>query len=90
VLAAEVDAPMTAETADVARPDQVLKNRLYSLNGFSLRKGALLPDEVAAQIRLAKVDGEAVNGNGKGTRKGGTQLTLVSPAAVWAMSTASC
>jgi len=79
VLAAEVDAPMTEETADVARPDQVLKNRLYSLNGFSLRKGALLPDEVAAQIRLAKVDGEAVNGTGKGTRKGGTQLTLVSP-----------
>lgn len=79
VLAKEVDAAMTPDTADVARPDQVLKNRLYSLNGFSLRKGALLPDEVAAKIRLAKVDGEAVNGTGKGTRKGGTQLTLVSP-----------
>lgn len=79
VLAAEVDAAMTADTADVARSDQVLKNRLYSLNGFSLRKGALLPDEVAAQIRLAKVDGKAVNGTGCGTRKGGTQLTLVSP-----------
>lgn len=79
VLAREVDAAMTAETADVARPDQLLKNRLYSLNGFSLRKGALLPDEVAAKIRLAKVDGKLVNGTGKGTRKGGTQLTLVSP-----------
>ena len=56
VLANEVDAAMTEETADVARPDQLLKNRLYSLNGFSLRKGALLPDEVAAQIRLAKVN----------------------------------
>lgn len=79
VLAKEVDAAMTPDTADVARPDQVLKNRLYSLNGFSLRKGALLPDEVAAKIRLAKVDGKAVNGTGEGTRKGGTQLTLVSP-----------
>lgn len=79
LLSGEVDPAMLPVTPDADEPDQVLKARLYSLNGFSLRKGAALPADVAAAIRLAKVDGTAVSGTGKGSVKGGTVLTLVSP-----------
>lgn len=79
LLSGEVDPAMLPVSPDADEPDQVLKARLYSLNGFSLRKGAALPADVAAAIRLAKVDGNAVAGTGKGSVKGGTVLTLVSP-----------
>ncbi len=79
LLANEVDPALTAAAPDSAKPEQVLKARLYTLNGFSLRKNAVLPEEVVQAIRLAKVDGVDVNGTGKGPKKGGTKLTLVSP-----------
>jgi hypothetical protein len=57
----------------------MLKARIYSLNGFSLRNEWTLPEDVAAAVRLAKVDGKAVSGTGSGPVCGGTVLTLVSP-----------
>ena len=79
LLQNEVDPNMTETTPDADQPDQMLKARIYSLNGFSLRKEWTLPDDVAAAIRLAKVDGVAVSGTGSGPVCGGTVLTLVSP-----------
>jgi hypothetical protein len=79
LLQNEVDPNMTATTPDADQPDQMLKARIYSLNGFSLRKEWTLPTDVAAAIRLAKVDGKPVSGTGSGPVCGGTVLTLVSP-----------
>ncbi len=79
LLQNEVDPNMTTTTPDADQPDQMLKARLYSLNGFSLRKAWTLPADVAAAIRLAKVDGKLVAGTGSGSQCGGTVLTLVSP-----------
>ncbi len=79
VLGNEVDPTLTATTHDGDQPDQMLKARIYSLNGFSLRQGGTLPADVAAAIRLAKIDGTAVSGSGSGPVAGGTVVTLVSP-----------
>ena len=46
-------------TSDSAKPNMVANARIYSLNGFSLRKGAVLPSDVASQIHLATASGTA-------------------------------
>ena len=79
LLLNEVDPNLAVTTPDADQPDQMLKARVYSLNGFGLRKGWALPADIAAGVRLAKVDGAAVSGAGSGPKAGGTVLTLVSP-----------
>ncbi len=79
LLKNEVDPNLTATSAAADLPDQMLRARIYSLNGFSLRKAWTLPEDVASAIRLAKVDGTTVSGTGSGPVAGGTVLTLVSP-----------
>lgn len=72
LLANEVDPAMTSASA--GSPVNIDKARLYSLNGFSLRKGALLPEDVTDLIRLATASGTA-----SGDVAGGTSLKVVSP-----------
>jgi len=61
-------------TSDSAKPNMVANARIYSLNGFSLRKGAVLPSDVASQIHLATASGTA-----SGALAGGTPLRIISP-----------
>ena len=59
LLVTEVDPAITNGTTppDAASPDLMVQARLYSLNGFSLRTGALLPAEVVEGIRLSNASG---------------------------------
>ncbi len=61
---AEVDAGAT----------QVTEARLYSLNGFSLRTGGILPNAVIDQMRL-----DTENGAAQGPITGSTTVKIVSP-----------
>jgi hypothetical protein len=70
----EVNPAITSASVGSAQPDALNEARLYSLNGFSLRKNALLPEEEAAGIRL-----NTVNGTANGDVAGGTQVTIISP-----------
>ncbi len=74
LLANEVSAAIDENTVDVDSPDTVNMARIYGLNVFSLRKAALLPDEVVEAIRLATASGTA-----NGSVDGGTELRIVSP-----------
>jgi hypothetical protein len=70
----EVDPALTATVADGVVLDAVSDARLYSLNGFSLRRGAGLPDAIVDSILDANAD---VSFNG--TTDGGTEVTITSP-----------
>ena len=56
------------------QPDLIQEARMYSLNGFSLRKNALLPESVTSLVSLSTDSGTA-----QGDVAGGTGLTVVSP-----------
>jgi hypothetical protein len=70
----EVDPVLTTDKPAGDSPDLIREARLYSLNAFSLRKNALLPDEVVEGIRLATDSGTA-----NGDVAGGTVLKVISP-----------
>lgn len=68
----EVSPEVTVATTDATAIDMVMKARLYSLNAFTLRTGALLSDDVVAAILAGNTPGE-------GPQAGGTNLTILSP-----------
>ncbi len=74
LLRNEVSPNITDASDPAASPTTVDQARLYSLNGFSLRTGAILPTEVIEIIRLATESGTA-----NGDAAGGTALKIVSP-----------
>jgi hypothetical protein len=78
LLKNELDPDMVLDAngnaTNVGAPVNIDKARLYSLNGFSLRKGSLLPSEVADLIRVATASGVA-----KGDVAGGTTVKISSP-----------
>jgi hypothetical protein len=69
----EVVPDVTNNTPD-ATPINQITMRLYSLNGFNLRKSANINTQVAEGIRLATPTGTA-----SGPVAGGTQIRIVSP-----------
>lgn len=74
ILHTEVDPAITTGSADASEPNLISQARIYSLNGFSLRQGAIVPTEVAEQIRLANATGTA-----NGDVAGGNALRIISP-----------
>jgi len=76
LLANNVNPALTANSVDAANPDLVVKARLYSLNGFSLRKNWSMPADIAELVMLQTANG---SGTASGPMEGGTELTIVSP-----------
>jgi hypothetical protein len=74
LLNTEVDPTLTTAVTNNTPIDAVNEARLYSLNGFSLRRGAGIPDALVDSILDANAD---VSFNG--TTAGGTEVTIVSP-----------
>ncbi|MCC6144991.1 MAG: IPT/TIG domain-containing protein, partial [Candidatus Hydrogenedentes bacterium] len=74
ILNDEVD-PDASTGADGAEPDMVMEARLYSLNAFSLRQNAVLPEAVTDGVRLQDTTGTIVFDN----LTGGADFTVVSP-----------
>lgn len=79
ILNSEVDPARTPQTDPNAEPNLVREARLYTLNGFSLRQGAVIPAEVAAGVRLDTPSGTANDNTPNGPTNGGTQLRVISP-----------
>lgn len=71
----EADPAVTDESLAGNEPDMIMEARLYSLNAFSLREGATLPQAVTAGIRLAETAGTLVIPN----LQGNVDFTIVSP-----------
>lgn len=76
----EVDPVLTTATPDTGHPDTMIA-RLYTLNGFSLRSGALLTEEMQEGVKLFRKSGDNWFGFGtaNGDIAGGTNLKIVSP-----------
>ena len=74
LLGAEVDPALAASTPGNVPIDAVNEARLYSLNGFSLRRGAGLPDALVESILEANAEISF-----SGSRDGGTEVTIISP-----------
>jgi len=74
ILNNEVDPALTPASANAAQPNLINQARIYSLNGFSLRKGAVIPATLTDGVRLKNATGTA-----KGDVAGGDSLTIVSP-----------
>lgn len=81
LLNTEVDPALTTATPDTMRPNTMLAARLYTLNGFSLRKGALLTEEMQEGVKLFRKSGANWFGFGtaNGDIAGGTELKITSP-----------
>jgi hypothetical protein len=73
ILNDEVD-PDASAGADGAEPDMIMEARLYSLNAFSLRQNAVLPDAVTDGVRLQDATGTIVFDD----LSGGADFTVVS------------
>ncbi|HPO17181.1 MAG TPA: hypothetical protein PLI09_27345 [Candidatus Hydrogenedentes bacterium] len=76
----EVNPALTTATPDTGHPDTMIA-RLYTLNGFSLRSGALLTEEMQEGVKLFRKSGDNWFGFGtaNGDIDGGTELKVVSP-----------
>lgn len=70
----EVDPPITGDTTppNANQPNTIVEARLYSLNGFSLRSGALLTEYMQDTVRLATASGTA-----NGDMDGGTPVRII-------------
>lgn len=79
ILNEEVDPARTPASDPAAEPNLIREARLYTLNGFSVRTSAIIPEEVAAGVRLATPSGTANDNTPSGPTDGGTDLRIVSP-----------
>jgi hypothetical protein len=79
ILNEEVDPARTAQSDPAAEPNLIREARLYTLNGFSVRTSAIIPEEVADGVRLATASGTANDNTPSGPTDGGTDLRIISP-----------
>lgn len=79
ILNGEVDPARTAASDPAGEPNLISEARLYTLNGFSVRSAAIIPQEVADGVRLATASGTANDNTPSGPTDGGTDLRIISP-----------